>query len=74
MDENEPTNAWTCSCGRPMARYRGQSDQDCPECGQWYNAGGQRLRNDWMHNPSVYDAEIGDLEGFEMAEASREED
>lgn len=66
MDENEPTNAWTCSCGHKMARYRGQSDQDCPGCGQWFNACGQRLRNDWMNNASTYDEGIGDLEGWEM--------
>lgn len=69
MDENQPTNTWTCDCGQPMARYQGQTDQDCPSCGQWFNASGQHLRNDWMNNPSVWDDEIDDLEGFEMSQA-----
>lgn len=50
-----------------MARYRGEGDQSCPSCNQWFNAGGQRLRSDWMNNPSMYDDKIGDLEGFELA-------
>lgn len=62
----EPTYTWTCECGAAMARYRGQGDQSCSECGGWYNASGQRLRDDWMYNPSMYDDEIGDLEGYEM--------
>lgn len=69
---NEPTNSWTCDCGRTINRYRGQGDQSCPDCGQWYNAGGQHLRNDWMNNPSLYDDEIGDLEGFELQHAGDE--
>lgn len=69
MDEIETTKTWTCSCGHEMARYRGQGDQDCPNCGQWFNAGGQRLRSDWMDNPSTYESDIDDLEGYEMARA-----
>lgn len=69
MDQIKPTCTWTCDCGHEMARYRGQSDQSCPHCGQWFNAGGQRLRNDWMSNPSMYDEDIADLEGYEMAHA-----
>ncbi|WP_051299312.1 hypothetical protein [Arthrobacter castelli] len=72
MNENEPTDTWTCDCGRPMARHRGRGDQNCPECGQWFNAVGQRLRSNWMNNPSLYDDNIGDLEGFELAEAAAE--
>lgn len=52
-----------------MVRFRGQGDQDCPRCGQWFNASGQRLRSDWMRNPSTRDDDIGDLEGFEIAHA-----
>lgn len=67
MNEPVPTNTWTCDCGESMARYRGEGDQSCPECGQWFNAGGQRLHNDFMDNPSTYDDELGDLEGYEIA-------
>jgi len=71
MNENDieqPTNTWTCDCGATVERYRGQGDQMC-DCGQWYNASGQRLRNDFMYNPSMYDDEIGDLDGYEMQHA-----
>lgn len=61
----EPTNTWTCDCGAKMARYRGQSDQDCPKCGQWFNAGGRRLRSNWMDNASNWDEGISDMEGYE---------
>ncbi|AOT25014.1 hypothetical protein PBI_KALPINE_95 [Mycobacterium phage Kalpine] len=59
-------SAWDCErCGDEIRRYRGQSDVDCGKCGACYNAGGQRLRDDWRGNASNYDDEIGDLEGFE---------
>lgn len=61
-----PANWWHCSdCNAHVERYRGQGDVQCPECGASYNAGGQRLRDDWSGNPSNYDDEISDLEGFE---------
>lgn len=60
-------SAWDCArCGREVRRYRGVSDVACSGCGAWYNAGGQRLRDDWRGNPSNYDDEISDLEGFEQ--------
>lgn len=60
-------SAWDCDvCGTEIRRYRGTGDQDCHECGACYNAGGQRLRDDWRNNPSNYDDEIGDLEGYEL--------
>ncbi|AGK85842.1 hypothetical protein SEA_KERBEROS_94 [Mycobacterium phage Kerberos] len=59
--------AWDCSrCGHEVQRYRGQSDVDCRNCGACYNASGQRLRDDWRGNPSAWDDEVGDLEGFEL--------
>lgn len=74
MNEPEqPTTTWTCHCGEPMARYRGQGDQSCQSCGQWYNAGGQALRNDWMNNPSTWDDDTDDLEGFEVSQTRYEE-
>lgn len=61
---------WDCeSCGSEVRRYRGERDADCSNCGACYNAGGQRLRDDWRGNPSNYDDEIGDLEGYEMQHA-----
>ena len=65
----EPTSEWTCDCGAPMARFPGEGDQQCTDCGQWFNASGQRLRDDWLSNPSILDDEIGDLDGYEIAHA-----
>lgn len=59
---------WLCDCGKQVRRYRGQSDVCC-ECGQWYSAGGQKLRNGWRGNPSNYDDDISDLDGYEMQHA-----
>ena len=42
------------------------------ECGAWYNAGGQRLRDGWMDNPAWRDGEVDDLEGFERQQLARE--
>jgi hypothetical protein len=65
--------AWDCEkCGAEVCRYRGQSDVDCGECGACYNASGQRLRDDWRGNPSTWDENIGDLEGFEIQHAGDE--
>jgi hypothetical protein len=61
-----PTNSWVCGvCGDTVYRFRGESDVSC-DCGAQYNAGGQRLRDDWRGNPSTWDSEIGDMEGYEM--------
>lgn len=60
------STSWTCKkCNETVTRYRGQSDVSC-DCGAQYNAAGQRLRDDWRGNPSNYDDEIGDMEGYEM--------
>lgn len=71
MNEPEPTLSWICDCGEEMYHYRGEGDQSCPRCGQWFNAFGQRLRSDWMGNPSTRDDDIGDLEGFELDHTDR---
>lgn len=64
-----PTNAWECDdCGETCERFRGGSDVQCG-CGAWYNASGQRLRDDWMGNPSTWDEDVSDLDGFEMQHA-----
>lgn len=69
---------WDCTakylrqdCDGTVQRYRGESDVSCPVCGAWYNASGQRLRDDWRDNPAwkYPDLEIGDLEGYEIQHA-----
>ena len=64
------STSWNCSCGATVYRYRGQSDVSCSECGNWYNAFGQRLRNDWQGNSSNYDDDVSDLEGYERQYAN----
>ena len=65
-NENEPTRTWQCEkCGETIERYRGMGDIQC-ECDTWYNSFGQRLRDDWQGNPSNYDEDISDMDGFEM--------
>lgn len=62
--------AWDCDrCRATVYRYRGQSDVSCSECGTNYNAGGQRLRDDWRGNPSTWDDNISDLDGYELQHA-----
>lgn len=70
---------WDCTastrsgeCGQEVRRYRGESDVSCSTCGAWYNASGQRLRDDWQGNSSSYDDEVGDLEGFELQQIAKE--
>ncbi|MDN5768906.1 MAG: DNA repair protein RadA [Humibacillus sp.] len=58
-------------CGREVARWRGQGDVSCP-CGAWYNAGGQRLRDDWTDNEAWRYDDVDDLEGFERQQLARE--
>jgi hypothetical protein len=58
-------SAWDCDCGEEVTRTRGQSDVLCHGCGQWFNASGQRLRNDWMRNRSNYDDDVDDMRGYE---------
>jgi hypothetical protein len=63
---------WDCErCGKEVRRYRGQSDVQC-ECGTWYNASGQRLRDDWRGNPSNWEDDISDLDGFEIQHSGDE--
>lgn len=65
---DDGSSSWECGCGKTVYRYRGQSDVSC-ECGQWYNAFGQRLRNDWMNNPSYYSDDVDDMTGYEIQHA-----
>lgn len=60
--------SWPCKvCGKTVVSDGGY-DTECQQCGTPYNAWGQRLRDDWASNPSNWDDEIGDMEGFEMSQ------
>jgi len=58
--------AWDCDCGREIRSYGYRSEVDC-ECGQWYNACGNRLRSNWQSNRSNYDEDISDMDGYESS-------
>lgn len=69
MDVNDestrgPIRTWVCDCGDPIEHWRGEGDHACSRCGRAWNAFGQRLRDDWAGNPSLYDDDLDDLEGF----------
>lgn len=57
--------AWDCDCGNEVRRYRGTGDVLCHDCGQWFNAFGQRLRSDYRSNRSMYDEDVSDMDGYE---------
>lgn len=65
-DQGCRARTFRCECGTMLTAY---DDVDCPRCGACYNLWGQRLRDDWRGNPSMYDDEISDLEGFEIQHA-----
>lgn len=60
-------------CGRQIKRYRGQQTVLCTHCGTEHNPFGQALRSGWRDNPSNYDDEVSDLDGYETALLRREE-
>lgn len=69
-EPEEPTWEKPCQrCTTTISRWRGMADVTCPKCGAEYNAGGQRLRDDWRGNPSLYDDDVSDLDGFEIQHA-----
>lgn len=70
LGDERPTLIIECECGTKVERYRGESEVVCPTCDAEYNASGQRLREDWRGNPSNYDDEIGDMEGYEIQHAN----
>lgn len=71
-EDHRPTRAWVCQrCNSIIERWPGEDDIQC-ECGAWYNTFGQRLRDDWQGNPSNYDSDIGDMEGFEVQQLRKE--
>lgn len=52
-------------CHGWVERYRGEGDVTCSEGTHSYNAGGQRLRDDWRGNRSNWDDDVSDLDGYE---------
>lgn len=62
-------NEWDCDRCKTTVSSHGGRDTECPKCGAQYNGSGQRLRDDWRDNPSAHNADIGDLEGFEIQHA-----
>jgi predicted amidophosphoribosyltransferase len=67
------SSSWKCEkCKKDVWRFRGTSSASCGNCGAQYSISGQRYRDDWRDNPSNYDDNIGDLEGYEMQHAGDE--
>lgn len=65
-----PTHEFSCKvCSKNLARWRGQESVTCT-CGAEYTPSGQQIRSDWRSNPSYFDDDISDLEGFEIQHAS----
>ncbi|MGN6413949.1 hypothetical protein [Flexivirga sp.] len=74
LDEDRPTWRKPCErCGPPVERWRGQGEVDCPRRGASYDAGGQRLRDDWRENLASSDNELDELEGFELRQLRAEQ-
>lgn len=59
-------------CGHTITRYRGMAYVYCGKCDAEHNAGGQLLRDDWRGNPSSWDEDVSDLDGYEMQHAGDE--
>lgn len=68
-----PTWSKPCErCGSITERWPGEGDVSCYRCGAEYNAFGQRLRDDWRGNPSSWDEDVDDMEGFERQQLAAE--
>lgn len=69
-DPSDLLRVFNCDCGETLHVTRHNAwSVDC-ECGRRYNGSGQRLRSNWDDNPSCYDDEVGDMEGYESSIAS----
>lgn len=71
-ESSDPDVRWAANCdgcGRSFQYWVwDRGDIQC-DCGRIYNAFGQRLRDDLYSrpNPSDWDDNINDMEGYEMA-------
>lgn len=63
-----PTPTTTCRCGATVELASWWANA-CPRCGTEFNGAGQRLRSGWRDNASLYDENVGDLEGYELSRA-----
>lgn len=73
-EPEQPTWSKPCErCNHTIERWRGQGDVTCGNCGAEYNAGGQRLRDNWRGNSSWSDEDVDDLEGLERQQLAQEE-
>ena len=59
-----------CDCGREA--YGDGWTVSCNACGREYNGSGSLLRSDWRGNPSLYDDDISDPDGYEIQHADDE--
>jgi len=75
QDDHANSQGECDKCGATVYRYRGQGDIHC-DCGAIYNCFGQRLRDDLYSrpNPSDYNEDMGDMEGYEIAMSRGEAD
>lgn len=63
-----PVRTFPCkNCKSKVEVWGPGEDTECPRCHTEYNAFGQELRSDWRSNPSNYDDDISDLEGYERS-------
>ena len=73
MTDTGPTPTWSkpCeACNTTVERFHGEGDVHCT-CGAWYNAAGQRLRDDWRSD--LYDDTLDDMEAFERMLLAQEQ-
>ena len=71
--DTQPPRTFHCTqCDKHLERHTGEDDISCPRCLTEHNAFGQALRVGWRDNPSTWDDDVNDLEGFEQAETGRE--
>lgn len=63
--------SWSCQSCRGTVIADNSWTVTCLQCGAQYDGSGHRLRDDWADNPSVYDEEIGDMEGYEIEQARK---
>lgn len=72
MDRNvtrhdDGSSSWPCrDCKKIVWRFPGTSSASCGNCGAQYSIFGQPFRRNWRDNPSNYDSDIGDMEGYEI--------
>lgn len=64
--DNSSTRTIECRCGATLSVYSWWC-VTCHFCKREYNGSGQLLRQNWRDNPSLYDEDVSDLDGYEMS-------